>query len=111
MPWQEVTPMDLRLEFTRAYASGLYTMTELCDQYAISRKTGYKWVDRYEAEGRAGLADRSRRPHRIPRCTDSRVVASPVWNSASTGLVPRRSVSAPEAACGSPAARAAASWR
>lgn len=75
MPWHGVLPMDLRFEFTHAYASGQYSMTELCDQYGISRKTGYKWVDRYEAEGRAGLNDRSRRPHHSPRATDEEVVA------------------------------------
>ena len=74
MPWQGVEPVDLRLEFTRAYAAGALTMTELCDLYAISRKTGYKWVARYEADGRAGLADRSRRPHRSPDATDPAIV-------------------------------------
>jgi putative transposase len=75
MPWQGVTPVELRLEFARAYASGQYAMTELCDQYLISRKTGYKWVARYEAAGRAGLADRSRRPLTSPRATDPALVA------------------------------------
>src|SRR3954469_21262439 len=75
MPWQGVTPVELRLEFARAYASGQYAMTELCDQYLISRKTGYKWVARYEAGGRAGLADRSRRPLTSPRATDPAIVA------------------------------------
>ncbi|HEX7072294.1 MAG TPA: IS481 family transposase [Rhodothermales bacterium] len=74
MPWQGVTPVDLRAEFTRAFTAGWFSMTELCDQYGISRKTGYKWVDRYEAEGRAGLVDRSRRPHHSPRATSARVV-------------------------------------
>ena len=49
-------------------------MTELCDQYGISRKTGYKWVARFQAEGRAGLADRSRRPQTSPRATDPTIV-------------------------------------
>jgi putative transposase len=75
MPWQGVSPVDLRLAFNRDYATGLYSMTELCDQYLISRKTGYHWVGRYEAEGRAGLSDRSRRPHHSPGATDDEVVA------------------------------------
>ena len=74
MPWQRVTPVELRFEFNQAYASGLCSMTELCDQYGISRKTGYKWVDRYRAEGRAGLADQSRRPHDSPRATEPAIV-------------------------------------
>src|SRR5216684_3002313 len=41
----------------------------------ISRSKGYKWLARYMAEGRAGLADRSRRPHLSPRRTASAVEA------------------------------------
>jgi putative transposase len=44
--------------------SGLFTMSELCERYGISRRTGYKWRGRFEAEGAAGLANRSRVPHR-----------------------------------------------
>jgi putative transposase len=75
MPWQGVLPVDLRFAFNRAYASGLSSMTELCEQYGISRKTGYKWVDRYERDGRSGLIDQPRRPHQSPRATDHAVVA------------------------------------
>jgi len=41
-------------------------MTELCARYAISRKTGYKWLARYDAGGRPALHDRSRAPHHCP---------------------------------------------
>jgi transposase InsO family protein len=75
MPWQGVAPVDLRERFNRDVATERYSMTELCEQYMISRKTGYHWVARYRADGRAGLADRSRRPHRSPRATDPAVVA------------------------------------
>jgi transposase InsO family protein len=51
-------------------------MTELAVQYGISRKTGYLWVDRYEAEGVAGLQDRSRRPHTSPQTTDAALIAA-----------------------------------
>ena len=98
MPWQGVLPVDLRLEFVRASASGLLTMTELCEQYAISRKTGYKWVDRYEANGRAGLTDGSRRPHHSPRATEVAVVERlcearrrhPTWSARKLIAVLRR---------------------
>ncbi|UOY02467.1 IS481 family transposase [Blastococcus sp. PRF04-17] len=40
---------------------------EVAKQLGISRQTVYKWVRRFRAEGRAGLADRSSRPHRMPR--------------------------------------------
>jgi transposase InsO family protein len=70
MPWLETSPMEERVDFVREYASGLFTMTELASQYGISRKTGYKWLDRHAAEGLAGLHDRSRRPHASPQTTD-----------------------------------------
>ena len=69
MPWQEVTPVEQRLEFIREYETELFTMTELAAQYGISRKTGYKWVERYAADGVLGLQDRSRRPHDSPQAT------------------------------------------
>jgi transposase InsO family protein len=56
--------MKERIRFVKDERAGLYTMSELCERYGISRKTGYKWLDRFEAEGAAGLADRSRAPHR-----------------------------------------------
>jgi hypothetical protein len=42
MPWQETDPVDQRRKFVKDLASGLWTMSELCDRYGISRKTGYK---------------------------------------------------------------------
>ena len=45
------------------------------DAQGISRATGYKWVRRFRAEGTAGLADRSSRPHRSPRATPAAEVA------------------------------------
>jgi transposase InsO family protein len=74
MPWRETSPMEQRLEFVREYESGLFTMTELATQYGISRKTGYKWLDRHDADGVVGLQDRSRRPHQSPQATDPDLV-------------------------------------
>ena len=37
-------------------------VSELCRRFGVSRKTGYEWLSPYAAEGRAGLADQSRRP-------------------------------------------------
>ena len=50
MPWRETSPMEERIRFVYCYG--------------ISRKTGYKWLRRFEAEGSGGLADRSRAPRR-----------------------------------------------
>ena len=63
MPWRATSPMEQRIRFVKDARTGLYTMRELCERYNVSRKTGYKWTARFEAEGVAGLADRSRAPH------------------------------------------------
>src|SRR3989442_8493959 len=66
MPWLETSPVEQRERFIRDHRLELYTMAELCARYGISRKTGYKWLARFEDAGRQGLADRSRAPHRCP---------------------------------------------
>ncbi|HEX20600.1 MAG TPA: helix-turn-helix domain-containing protein [Acidiferrobacteraceae bacterium] len=48
MPWKETCVMEQRLKFIADYLKNLYEMSELCRHYGISRKTGYKWVSRYE---------------------------------------------------------------
>ena len=58
--------MDERLQFVRDAQRDRFTMSELCARYGVSRRIGYKWVARYEAEGRAGLSDRSHVPHHCP---------------------------------------------
>lgn len=62
MPWKEVTPMEERLLFIADYLREKANFSELCGQYGISRKTGYKWVERYREDGMEALSDRSRRP-------------------------------------------------
>jgi putative transposase len=74
MPWRETSPMEQRLEFVREFKTDLFTMTELAAQYGISRKTGYKWLERYHADGVNGLRDQSRRPHESPHAHDSELV-------------------------------------
>ena len=74
MPWRERSPMDERVQFISDYQRQLFTMTELCDRYGISRKTGYAVVDRYDADGVAGLSPRSSRPRRSPQATAVPVV-------------------------------------
>jgi transposase InsO family protein len=66
--------MEQRMQFVTEYQSGLFTMTELAEQYAITRKTGYKWLARYDAEGVVGLRERSRRPHHSPQATEADLV-------------------------------------
>lgn len=66
MPWQERTPVDQRERFIVVSQTSLYSMTELCARFSVSRKTGYKWLARYHEHGRAGLVDQSRAPHTCP---------------------------------------------
>jgi transposase InsO family protein len=54
-----------RTRFVLAHDEGLYSMTELCERFSVSRKTGYKWLDRYKEEGLSGLAERSKAPHTL----------------------------------------------
>lgn len=56
--------MDERVKFVARYLGG-ETMSELCREFGIARKTGYKIVERYEETGVMGLTDRFRRPVRF----------------------------------------------
>jgi transposase InsO family protein len=64
MPWKVTCVMNQRMKFVAACLAGEESMAELCRQFGISRKTGYKLLGRYERQGPSGLADRSRAPHR-----------------------------------------------
>lgn len=61
--------MDQRTQFIADYLRDTLTVTELCQLYGISRKTAYKWIDRYLRHGPAGLEERSRRPRQSPNET------------------------------------------
>ncbi len=64
-----------RHHFAQDLASGLWTMTELCARYRISRNTGYKWRERFLASGVAGLSEHSRAPLSSPGETSGGTVA------------------------------------
>jgi len=70
MPWIEVRPMDQKILFIADWLRGVSTMSDLCDAYNISRKTGYKWIKRYDQSGIEGLNEANRKPlcspHRTP---------------------------------------------
>jgi transposase InsO family protein len=69
MPWRTSDAMDQRLRFVGDCVAGDETMTGLCEAYGISRRTGYKWLGRYRADGPAGLEERSRAPRGHGRAT------------------------------------------
>ncbi len=61
MPWKETQKMDQRIEFAMK-SLFCQDFSELCREYGISRKTGYKWRDRFVAGGLGGLEELSRKP-------------------------------------------------
>ena len=63
MGWAVESVMNQRLCFIAACLRAEEPMSALCLRFAISRKTGYKWLHRYGALGVAGLADRSSARH------------------------------------------------
>ena len=66
MPWRELKIMDEREEFVLRSLSEDTSFVSLCKEYGISRKTGYKWRDRFLEDGKYGLGDKSRRPKSSP---------------------------------------------
>ena len=88
MPWKESSVMDERLRFLARVLDG-EPMTEVCRDFGISRKTGYKIFDRYKEHGLEALSDRSRRPVRfanqLPAQLEARIVAvkreKPHWGA------------------------------
>jgi transposase InsO family protein len=87
MPWQEVSKMVLREEFTRLALQEGVNLRQLCRRFGISPTTGYKWLAR--ARSGVPLSDRSRRPQDTPtRCVpevEARIVAlraqHPAWGA------------------------------
>lgn len=88
MPWRESSVMEERLRFVARLLEG-ETMTEVCRDFGISRKTGYKIYSRYQAEGVYALNDRSRRPVRyanqLPEQIEDQIVSlkrnKPHWGA------------------------------
>lgn len=98
--------MSERGEFVQFVGREGANLSALARRYGISRKTGYKWLRRVQAQGPEGLLDRSRRPHRSPTRTPEDVEAlvcalraeHPAWGGRKLHHVLRR-----ERAAGVPA--------
>ena len=77
MPWKASSVMEERLRFVARLLDG-EAMTDVCREFGISRKTGYKIFDRYKEHGLEALTDRSRRPVRyanqLPQQVESLIV-------------------------------------
>ena len=74
MPWKGVTVSEQRQRFLEDYKLNYYPIAELADRFCISRKTAYKWIDRFEEYGQSGFHELSRRPHSSPSQTDPALV-------------------------------------
>ena len=69
MPWSETTTMDAKVAFILDWKTVRHKITDLCAQYGVSRKTGYKWIDRFIELGPDGLWERSHAPRASPHRT------------------------------------------
>jgi len=69
MPWKVTNVNEERMKFIVAWKTGGWSMSELCREFNISRKTGYKYLNRYEDDGLDGLKDRSHIAHTQPHKT------------------------------------------
>src|SRR5262249_18679969 len=74
MPWEVTNAMEQRVAFIKDWLRQILSMTELCQRYGISRKTGYKLVERFNRFGWAGLEERSHVAHRVHNATDEELV-------------------------------------
>lgn len=66
MPWRNTTVLDDRIQFIAMYLKKDLSFAQLCQEFDVSRKTGYKYVERYNRCGPEGLHDLSRAPHNHP---------------------------------------------
>lgn len=88
MPWKESSVMDERMRFVVRHKEG-ESIALLCREFGISRKTGYKILERYEECGIEGLTDRTRRPYRyanqLPPAVEAAIVTAkrdkPHWGA------------------------------
>ena len=76
MPWRECTMVDERYAFVREVDEGKRPFAASCRAFGISRKTGYKWWNRYRATGTVNvLVNQSRAPHKAPDRIDPAIEA------------------------------------
>lgn len=73
MPWQNELPMEQKQRFINLAQSGYFTVSELCEELGIARKTGHKWLARHAAGGMVGLVERSRAPKSVTGRTSQEV--------------------------------------
>jgi putative transposase len=75
MPWKETRVMDQKIKMIGDWLSGEYSLIDLSRIYEVSRKTLYKWINRYGADEYTGLQERPRKPLTMPKATPPDIVA------------------------------------
>lgn len=98
MAWKRVKPMEERCRFVLLAREPRANVSGLCREFEVSRKTGYKWLERFEIEGLSGLKERSRRPLSCPRQISGELVceivsirqAHPRWGGVTIEEILRR---------------------
>jgi putative transposase len=83
----ETCAVDERMRLVLAMERQDEPMAALCRRFGVSRRIGYKWLERYRKEGVAGLADRSRAPRHHPQAVSAAIAerclavrrAHPTW--------------------------------
>jgi len=104
MPWTEIDVMDQRTEFVLRAVRNVESFGELCREFGISRKTGYKWKERFLQDGLSGLGDQSRRPEASPNEVGESMVcqivklrvAHPTWGARKLRAVLQRTTAKEE---------------
>lgn len=98
MTWKRVEPMEERCRFVLLAREPRANIAALCREFTVSRKTGYKWLNRFSQEGLSGLEERSRRPLSCPRQISGEIVceivsirqAHPRWGGVTIEEILRR---------------------
>jgi transposase InsO family protein len=75
MPWEVSGVVEKRKQFLAEYATGEWTMSDLCRAHGITRPTGYAVLRRYAQAGQCGLEEQSRAPRRHPNQTPAEIEA------------------------------------
>jgi putative transposase len=100
MPWSETNVMDQRTEFVLRVLRNAECFGEVCREFGISRKTGYKWKERFFRDGLSGFREHSRRPNTTPSEINETMVcqivklklAHPGWGARKLRAVLERTV-------------------
>ena len=87
MAWKDTRVEEERFRFIEQVRRGELSIAEICRSFGVSRKTGYKWLERYAEGGIGALSNRSRAPHEQALRVIPEVVEE-VWPQAENGAIP-----------------------